>query len=75
MAAGETHCGSDDSLLGRNSPVLVSSSYFEDSELSRFQAVNSPSKPLDMASKGKQEAAFCEAAQGDPECTLIGYVY
>lgn len=41
-------------------PVLVSSSYFEDSELSRFQAVNSPSKPLDMVSKGEQEAAFAK---------------
>jgi hypothetical protein len=39
-------------------PVLVSSSYFEDSELGRFQAVNSPSKPLDMMSKGEYEAAF-----------------
>ncbi len=41
-------------------PVLVSSSYFEDSELSRFQAVNSPSKPLDMMTKGEQEAAFAK---------------
>jgi TIR domain len=40
--------------------VLVSSSYFEDSELSRFQAVNSPSKPLDMVVKGEQEAVFAK---------------
>lgn len=41
-------------------PVLVSSSYFEDSELSRFQAVNSPSRPLDMMTKGEQEAALAK---------------
>jgi TIR domain len=41
-------------------PVLVSSSYFEDSELSRFQAVNPPSKPLDMMSRGEQEAVFAK---------------
>jgi hypothetical protein len=41
-------------------PVLVSSSYLEDSELGRFQAVTAPSKPLDMVSKGEQEAAFAK---------------
>jgi hypothetical protein len=41
-------------------PILVSSSYFEDSELGRFQAVNPPSKPLDMVNKGEQEAAFAK---------------
>jgi hypothetical protein len=39
-------------------PILVSSSSFEDSDLGRFQAVNVPSKPLDMVSKGEQEAVF-----------------
>jgi hypothetical protein len=38
--------------------LLVSSSYYEDSNLSRFQAVNAPSEPLDMLSKGQQEAYF-----------------
>lgn len=37
-------------------PVLVSSSHYEDSNLHSFQAINSPSEPLDMLSKGQQEA-------------------
>jgi hypothetical protein len=41
-------------------PVLVSSSYFEDSDLGRYQALNPPSKPLDMVSKGEQEAVFAK---------------
>jgi hypothetical protein len=41
-------------------PVIVSSSHFEDSELSRYQAVNPPSKPLDMMNRGEQEAAFAK---------------
>ena len=39
-------------------PLLVSSSYYDDSNLSRFQAVNSPSEPLDMLSRGQQEAYY-----------------
>jgi TIR domain-containing protein len=39
-------------------PLLVSSSYFEDSTLSKFQAVNGPTEPLDTLSKGQQEACL-----------------
>ena len=39
-------------------PLLVSSSYYEDSNLSKFQAVNGPSEPFDMLTKGEQEAYF-----------------
>jgi hypothetical protein len=38
--------------------VLASSSNFEDTELARYQAINSPSKPLDMLPRGEQEAVF-----------------
>ena len=41
-------------------PILVSSSSFEDSDLGRFQAVNAPSRPLDMVSKGEAEAVFAK---------------
>lgn len=39
-------------------PILVSSSYYEDSTLSKFQAVNDPSEPLDILNKGQQEASL-----------------
>jgi hypothetical protein len=39
-------------------PLLVSSSYYEDSNLSKFQAMNGLSEPLDMLDKGQQEAYF-----------------
>jgi hypothetical protein len=41
-------------------PLLVSSSSYEDSTLSRFQAVNAPAEPLDTLSKGQQEAYLVE---------------
>ncbi|MBM7800510.1 hypothetical protein JOE57_003431 [Microlunatus panaciterrae] len=41
-------------------PILVSSSHYEDSDLNRFQAINPPSEPLDMLSKGQQEAYFAK---------------
>jgi hypothetical protein len=41
-------------------PVIVSSSYYSSSTLGKFQAVNLPSKPLDMMTKGEQEFIFNE---------------
>ena len=38
--------------------LLVSSSSYDDSNLSKFQAVNDISEPLDTLSKGQQEAYF-----------------
>jgi TIR domain len=38
--------------------VIVSSSSYEDTELARYQAVNSPSKPLDMMTRGEAEQVF-----------------
>jgi len=39
-------------------PIIVSSSYYEDSTLSKFQAVNEPSEPLDILNRGQQEASL-----------------
>ena len=39
-------------------PLIASSSYFADSALARFQAINAPDKPLDILSKGEQEAVL-----------------
>lgn len=43
--------------------VLASSSNFDDTELARYQAINSPSKPLDMLSRGEQEAIFAKLSR------------
>lgn len=39
-------------------PIIVSSSYYISSSLGKFQAVNLPSKPLDLMTRGEQEAVF-----------------
>ena len=39
-------------------PLIASSSYFADSDLARFQSVNAPDRPLDLLSKGEQEAVL-----------------
>ena len=43
-------------------PVVVRASLFKHSDLARFQAVNSPDKPIESLSKAKQEAVLVEVA-------------
>jgi TIR domain len=51
-------------------PVIASSCSFQHSELARFQAVNSPSKPLDLMSKGEQENALAELSEAVRQALL-----
>lgn len=45
-------------------PVIVSSCRFSQTEsLSQFQAVNPPTQPLNMMSKGRQEAVFVKVSE------------
>jgi hypothetical protein len=39
-------------------PVIISSSYYSSSSLGKFQAVNLPSEPLDLMTRGEQEKVF-----------------
>lgn len=52
-------------------PVFVSSSYLKDSPLLQFQGVNSPTLPLDMVEKAKQNEIFTTLAKNIDELLIM----